>query len=149
MIDKNHLAAPLRYVEVNPARASLCDHPGHWRWSSAGDHLTERDDLFVSSAPMLKRFANRSKYHAGPARCKQEDEIRRHRRTGRPARGEIFVSRLEVLTGRRLWPTKEVGELSPELARPLSLCFFSIPRAGGLLTACVAQCVSLVLDWPS
>ena len=105
-MDENHLAAAVRYVELNPVRASLCDHPEYWKWSSASAHLAGRDDLLVSSAPMLERFPNWPKYLAGLSGFNQEDSIRRHSRTGRPAGDEIFVRKLEVLTGRKLWPSK-------------------------------------------
>jgi putative transposase len=106
VMDEKHLAAAVRYVELNPVRASLCDQPEHWKWSSANAHLAGRDDLLVSSAPMLERFPNWPKYLAGPTGSEQEKIIRLHSRTGRPAGDEVFVRKLEALTGRNLWPSK-------------------------------------------
>jgi len=106
VMDENHLAAAVRYVELNPVRASLCDHPEQWEWSSASAHLAGRDDLLVSSAPMLKRFPNWPRYLAGLPGCNREDSIRRHSRTGRPAGDEVFIRRLEDMTGRKLRPAK-------------------------------------------
>jgi putative transposase len=106
VMDENHLATAAPYIELNPVRASLCDHPEQWEWSSANAHLRGRDDLLVSSAPMLERFPDWREYLAGPSDCDQENLIRRHSRTGRPAGDKIFVRKLEVLTGRDLWPSK-------------------------------------------
>ena len=106
VMDEDHLAAAVRYVELNPVRGSLCDNPEQWEWSSASAHLAGRDDLLVSSAPMLERFPNWHKYLAGPSDRNQENSIRRHSRTGRPAGDRIFVRKLEDLTGRNLWPSK-------------------------------------------
>ena len=32
--DEGHLLETARYIELNPVRAGLCDHPLEWRWSS-------------------------------------------------------------------------------------------------------------------
>ena len=32
--DEAHLPGSIRYVELNPIRAGLCEHPAQWRWSS-------------------------------------------------------------------------------------------------------------------
>lgn len=106
VMDENHLIAAVRYVELNPVRASLCDCPGQWKWSSASAHLDGHDDLLVSSTPMLERFPDWSKYLTGPRDCAQEESIRRHTRTGRPAGDDVFIERLENMTGRYLRPVK-------------------------------------------
>ena len=43
-LDERHGWEALRYVELNPVRAGLVEHPAEWRWSSAGAHLTGADD---------------------------------------------------------------------------------------------------------
>jgi len=106
VMDENHLAATVRYVELNPVRASLCDYAEQWRWSSASAHLAGRNDLLVSSAPMLERFPNWHNFLAELPDCNQEDLIRRHNRTGRPVGDEAFIKKLENMTGRKLRPSK-------------------------------------------
>jgi hypothetical protein len=65
------------------------------------------DDQPVSAErAMLERFPNWPKYLAGPTGSEQEKIIRLHSRTGRPAGDEVFVRKLEALTGRNLWPSK-------------------------------------------
>jgi len=40
-LDDSHLPAAVRYVEMNPVRASLVFKPEDWSWSSAHYHLQE------------------------------------------------------------------------------------------------------------
>ncbi len=53
VMDEPYLLAAARYVEWNPVRARLVEHPRQWRWSSAKAHLKGRDDRLVSVAPLL------------------------------------------------------------------------------------------------
>lgn len=40
VMDENHLLATVRYIELNPLRAKLCDSPIDWPWSSP--HFSRR-----------------------------------------------------------------------------------------------------------
>ncbi|MBX9633493.1 MAG: transposase, partial [Magnetospirillum sp.] len=44
VMDEAHLAAAVRYVALNPVRASLAQRPQDWAWSSARTHLAGQDD---------------------------------------------------------------------------------------------------------
>ncbi len=103
-MDENHLAAAVRYVELNPVRARLVKGAADWPWSSARAHIEGRDDGLVLAAPMLERFGDWPAF-LGHAPGKQDIEaLRRHQRTGRPWGGTDFVERLETALGRRLKP---------------------------------------------
>jgi len=102
-MDETHLLAAVRYVELNPVRAGLCEKPTDWRWSSVHAHLRREDDLLVTVNPMLERTSDWLSYLSdSDDTCHQLDTLRKHSRTGRPAGDERFVSMLEDLTGRKL-----------------------------------------------
>ncbi|MDF1587076.1 hypothetical protein [Marinimicrococcus flavescens] len=42
-----------RYIERNPVRAGLAEHPGDWPFSSARAHLRRRSDGLVRTRPLL------------------------------------------------------------------------------------------------
>lgn len=116
VMDERHLIAAVRYVEMNPVRASLCRRPEDWAWSSARAHLTGHDDALVSVAPMLARIGSWSDYLTGDSNQESVDAIRLHTRTGRPAGEEAFLVKLEAITGRSLRkkkPGPKAGEAAP------------------------------------
>jgi len=102
VMDEVHLIAAVRYVELNPVRASLCEQPADWPWSSARAHLIGQDDKLVSVAPMTARVGNWSHYLAVVEQQQQQDTIRKHTRTGRPVGNMRFLRKLELITGRNL-----------------------------------------------
>lgn len=103
VMDEKYLLAAVRYIELNPVRASLCKIASGWRWSSVHAHLSGTDDGIVSTGPMLSRVGVGSwlKYL-------QEDgsqstaQIRKHGSSGRPAGSNAFVELMEIATGRNL-----------------------------------------------
>ena len=101
-MDEEHLLSAVRYVEMNPVRAGLCDHPADWRWSSVHAHLEREDDDLVTVAPMLNRVAEWDEYLAENDTEVKLTAIRRQTCTGRPLGSDSFVSQLESITGRRL-----------------------------------------------
>ena len=52
VMDDEHLFAAVRYVELNPVRAGLCEQPDEWPWSSVHFHLHERADQLIANAGM-------------------------------------------------------------------------------------------------
>jgi putative transposase len=51
VMDDHHLLAATRYVELNPVRAGIVDHPASYPWSSAAGHLAGRDDALMKARP--------------------------------------------------------------------------------------------------
>lgn len=100
-MDENHLLAAVRYIELNPVRARLVDHPETWRWSSASAHLSGKDDRLVRVHPMLERVSDWQELLVSGDEGLYE-EVRKHERTGRPLGDEGFVRSVSRLLGRDL-----------------------------------------------
>jgi putative transposase len=102
VMDEAHLLAAVRYVELNPVRAGLCEHPACWRWSSVHAHLCDAPDPIVTVGPMRERISDWAAYLATSNVGPSDDDLRDHSRSGLPAGTSNFVSMLETLSGRRL-----------------------------------------------
>lgn len=102
VMDEQYLLAAVRYTELNPVQAGLCDRPEMWKWSSVHAHLSGRDDNLVTVDPMLRRIDDWSSYLDAGALTPQIDDIRKHTSSGRPIGDENFLTDLENITGRRL-----------------------------------------------
>ena len=100
-----HLAAAVRYVELNPVRANLVSRAKDWMWSSTNAHLTGTGDALVSVEPMLEMFPDWEGYLGEQDQC-QAERFRVHTRTGRPLGDPKFIQVAESLTGRVLAPQK-------------------------------------------
>jgi putative transposase len=106
VMDEKHLNATVRYVELNPVSARLCDKPQEWRWSSIHAHLAGKDDELITVRPMLDRHPNWCEYLGGYQSNDMIEKVRMHTRTGRPLGSECFIEKLESLSGRSLKPRK-------------------------------------------
>jgi putative transposase len=106
VMDEKHLNATVRYVELNPVSARLCDKPQEWRWSSIHAHLAGKDDELITVRPMLDRHPNWRDYLGGYQSNDMIERVRMHTRTGRPLGSECFIEKLESLSGRSLKPRK-------------------------------------------
>ena len=102
VMDETHLDATIRYVELNPVKARLCDVPQDWCWSSVHAHLCAQDDKLVSVTPMLQKFPNWLEYLGQRELVEETQRIQLHTRTGRPLGNAYFVETLEAATGRKL-----------------------------------------------
>jgi REP-associated tyrosine transposase len=100
VMDEQYLLATVRYIELNPVRARLCNRPEEWTWSSVHAHLAGKDDMLVSVKPMLERINSWQNYLATYESSEELTTIRRHSRTGRPVGNEGFLDKLEAMTGR-------------------------------------------------
>jgi putative transposase len=106
VMDEPHLNATVKYVELNPVSAGLCENPQDWHWSSIHAHLSSKDDELVSVKPMLERFPRWVDYLGKSESNQMRRSIRMHTRTGRPLGSESFIETLELKTGRSLKPRK-------------------------------------------
>ncbi len=106
VMDQKYLIAAARYVELNPVKAGLVQHPGDHKWSSARAHLTGTDDDLAKTQPLLEIINNWERFLASGMSKKDETEILRHCRTGRPLGGRSFIETIENLLGRRVRPQK-------------------------------------------
>lgn len=101
-MDESHTLAAMRYVEMNPVRANLCDKPVQWPWSSVHANLGTRESQLVDTNATSKIVDNWSGYLAQTDNESMEDSLRKYTRTGRPAGNHDFVGMLEAITGRNL-----------------------------------------------
>jgi len=106
LMDEKYLLATVRYVEMNPVAAGLCEAPWDWRFSSARAHLEEKDDTLVRVRPMMERVNDWRTYLSGPVNENDAEDIRKHSRTGRPPGTSEFVNKIEILTGETLSPRR-------------------------------------------
>jgi len=99
-MDETYLLATVRYVEMNPVKAKLCQQPEDWPWSSARAHLEGRDNALVRVEPMLERVNDWQTYLA--EELSSDHIIKRHLRTGRPLGNTQFIGKLEKMLERDL-----------------------------------------------
>ena len=118
-MDDDHLLNAIRYVALNPVRAKLVKRAQDWQWSSAGAHLSGRDNGLFRVAPVLERTGNFARFLAEPFdEAETYAALRRAETIGRPVGGEAWLKTLEDRTGRMLRPAKRgpkkgIGKLSP------------------------------------
>jgi putative transposase len=106
VMDEPHLDATVRYVELNPVSAKLCERPQDWHWSSVHAHLNSSDDRLVTVKPMLEKFPDWAAYLEDRQSNEVLQKVRQHTKTGRPLGSAMFIETLESLSGRSLKPLK-------------------------------------------
>lgn len=105
-MDEPYLYNAVRYVELNPVKAGLCNSPQNWKWSSARAHLENSADNLVTLEPMMQRVPDWAEYLREGISKSLIELIERHGRTGRPLGSRSFLEHLEIVTGRKLLPQK-------------------------------------------
>ena len=101
-MDERHLHAAVRYIELNPVKAGLCESAEDWRWSSARAHAKGEDDALVTVRPMLERVSDWMEYLAAPPDDDAVKNLQENAKCGRPVGDDGFINRLEQITGRSL-----------------------------------------------
>ena len=111
---ENYLLICQRYIELNPVRAGIVNHPGEYRWSSYRANAQEEKDKLLSRHPLYMSLGQTSderqeayrelfRYELGPGEI---DEIR-HATNGNYALGsERFKEEIFKALGRRVTPGK-------------------------------------------
>ena len=103
---EEHLAAAVRYVSLNPARARLVARAQDWRWSSVRAHLYGRDDRLTTRGPVIERFSPFREFLDEPPDPAALERLRAAESVGRPLGDREFLARLERLAKRTLQPRK-------------------------------------------
>ncbi len=106
-LSEAHLIAAVRYVERNPVRAGLVQAAEDYEWSSARAHIKKEAHPLLSACPLEGVIPDWSAYLRQRDRPEDIEKLVRHGQTGRPLGDEVFLRRLEVLTGRVLVPKKK------------------------------------------
>lgn len=102
VMDEAHLMAAVRYVELNPVRAGLCERAEDWRWSSAAAYLHGSRDELLHMAPMRDRIRNWQAYLDQDSDERTIKSLRKGTSTGRPVGDGAFIRKLERVSGQRL-----------------------------------------------
>jgi putative transposase len=106
----DYLLSCMRYIELNPVRASMVDDPAHYRWSSyranalgQGDPLISAHAVYIALATGQKE---REKRYREIFRAQLDHdpvaEIRLALQQGQPLGNSRFTDSIEILTGQRL-----------------------------------------------
>ncbi|HNV69110.1 MAG TPA: transposase [Candidatus Ozemobacteraceae bacterium] len=105
-MDDRSLLEAARSIELKPVRAGLARSPGEYPWSSAAAHLAGADDGLTVVKPLLSRVDSWGGFLR--QKCDEESDTRfqRHANTGKPLGSDEFIRRLELQTGRQLFPKK-------------------------------------------
>lgn len=112
IMDEPHSILALRYVERNPDRAGLCQHPEEWPWSSARKHLglpslMPFEDTLTDCGATSELVTDWQTFLNDTPPIWQIDKLRQSTRTGRPIGSNPFIDALETQIGRNLRPKKQ------------------------------------------
>jgi putative transposase len=117
-----------RYIELNPVRAGMVEHPGEYRWSSYGHNAQGAENAFIRPHPLytglgrdtgLRQEAYRElfRYQLDPGLV---DQIRTATNGGFVLGTKRFQQEIASMLGRRTWrgspgrPTKSDGEVGQQ-----------------------------------
>ena len=103
-LDEAHALAALRYVELNPVRAGLCQRPQDWPWSSTRHRLGLKRFRLLAAPDFLRRIADWDRFLAQGLDAATQARIGRFTRSGNPLGAEDWVAALEHEAGRPLRP---------------------------------------------
>ncbi len=106
VMDETHTLAAMRYVEMNPVRAGLCERPDEWMWSSVHGNIGKRNDEMLDESEVRNIISDWKSFLAEDESSGLIDSLRAQTNTGRPSGGDQFIDVLERKTGRRIRPGK-------------------------------------------
>ena len=104
-----YFVACCRYIELNPVRARMTDHPRRYRWSSYRAHAEGKEDTLAAFHPVLRRLGRtaQARHEAYRALVKQGldpafiEAIRAATNGGWALGSERFRKEIEAMAGRR------------------------------------------------
>ena len=105
-MDERHTVAAARYIELNPVRAALVEHPADYPWSSARAHISGGDDALLSASSLFARVGDWAQFLGCETSAEALDRYRRHERTGRPLGSDDFVDLVETRLNRAVRPRR-------------------------------------------
>ena len=106
-LDEVYMWAAIRYVERNPVRAKICRLPWQYEWSSAAAHVDSKtSSRLLNLSQWNKQITNAEwqKELTDGIDAKQVARIRSNTHIGRPLGDDGFISKLEIIFGRRIRP---------------------------------------------
>jgi putative transposase len=119
-----YLLACMRYIETNPVRAGMVDHPAKYRWSSFAANAQGVDNAVIQPHKQYLALGDKSEDRQAAYRglfeikadANELDIIRASLCSGTPLGNECFKKQVEVMAGRK------VGLIKPGRPRRSDLC---------------------------
>ena len=102
VMDETHTLAAMRYVELNPVRAGLCDRADEWPWSSVHGNLGNKRDDMIDDSEVRNIVSNWQHFLSDDDQASLIDSLRKQTSTGRPTGDDHYIDMLERKTGRRI-----------------------------------------------
>jgi putative transposase len=102
VMDETHALAAMKYVELNPVRAGLCQRADDWPWSSVHGNLGSKSDDLLDRSVLRGVVADWECFLSQCEEPRLADSLRSQTSTGRPAGDDHFIHTLERKTGRRI-----------------------------------------------
>lgn len=101
--DEQYLFTCMRYIELNPVRASMVSRPGRYRWSSYRANAQGKEDTLLTAHPLYvglgKTKASRRDAYKALFRAHIDEEILKDIRaawqTGTPLGNDYFKKKIE------------------------------------------------------
>jgi putative transposase len=106
-LDKKGFWLAAKYIELNPVRAKICRLPWQYEWSSAAAHVDSKiSSRLLNLSEWNKQItgAEWQKELTDGIDEKQVSRIRSSTHIGRPLGADSFISKLEIIFGRRIRP---------------------------------------------
>jgi putative transposase len=104
-MDEDYLVTALRYVERNPVRAGIVRKPWQWKWSSAREHVGQKNAIInlQKMTTIIDTSVEEWKEYIDLVENEEEVEnIRKHTMLGRPLGTKEFIAKLGKRIGRVL-----------------------------------------------
>jgi putative transposase len=99
-----YLLACMRYIELNPVRAAMVDHPADYRWSSYAANALGKDNILLT--PHAEYLALGRDGYLGLFQDNDDTQalalLRRAVQTGTPLGREQFTREIEAASGLRV-----------------------------------------------
>ena len=104
----------MRYIEMNPVRAGMVEHPAQYRWSSYAANARGVDNAVIQAheqylalghTPDARQAAYRGVFEL-KADADELDIIRASLRSGTPLGNACFKKQIEIMTGGRIGSIK-------------------------------------------
>lgn len=101
---------PVRYIELNPVRAGIADHPAKYRWSSYAANALGMGNTIVTAHPeylaLGKSAVDRQSAYKGlfddPMDVEELAILRSSMQSGTPIGNDKFKSQIEAALGRKV-----------------------------------------------
>lgn len=105
-MDETHLYLAVKYIERNPVRADIVENAEDYAWSSARAHVLRVPDKLLTEFYLGSEIEDWRAYLLGEDKKEDLAAFRNHESTGRPLGDDVFLTKLEQITGRTLRKNK-------------------------------------------